>query len=176
MEGAGGLWGRARQEASLVKVAVTLTETRLRPLITLPLSLISALHPPLPSPNDLFPSAFLSLLYSNVLLLPSVFPTLLSLFPSPYINPSEGGNQPGPRQEKYTPHPPNKDLWKGNLANPSEWVCFCVGRWRHLHPGRSPTLRALSALLTTGRAGDWNCNLLCWDSAKIDQGLVLHVH
>lgn len=93
-----------------------------------------------------FVSAFFSQLHSNVLLLPSASSTLCSVFPSPYINPSEGEVSQAPDKKNI---PPNKDLWNGNLANPSEWVCLRVRGWRRFHPGHSLTLSIHSLLLTT---------------------------
>lgn len=79
------------------------------------------------------PSFFLSQLHSNALLLPSASSTLLSVFPSPYINPSEGEVSQAPDKKNI---PPNEDLWNGNLANPSEWVCL-RGSWMKAFPPRA---------------------------------------
>lgn len=90
--------------------------------------------------------AFHSQLHFNARLLPSLSSTLLSVFPSPYINPSEGEVSQAPDKKNI---PPNEDLWNGNLANPSEWVCLRVRGWRRFHLGHSLTLSIHSLLFTT---------------------------
>ncbi len=71
--------------------------------------------------SQLFLFAFFSQSHSNALLPPFVSSTLLSVFPSPYINPSEGEVSQVPNKKNI---PQNKDLWNGILANSSKWVCL----------------------------------------------------
>lgn len=116
MEAGGGLCGETQQEVGHISSDGSSVDARERPLMFLTLlhTLVSALCL---TPNVLarrLSSAFLTQSHSDALhLLPAGSSTLLSVFPSPYINLSQGEASQAPDKKNM---PPNKDLWNGNLA------------------------------------------------------------